>query len=414
MRVLLMPTRPHPQVIPITEPEPTLAPHAVAVRDAQTDMSGFSTRFLIVSLVLGALFVGGVYAVLEIVPRFAGESSASFDSYQEASDAHNSGDYQSAVDALTKDGADSTVDVGSLWLLGESMFLSEDKRALELGRKEKEEEAIALVKAFISDESRTPRERSVAIDTLLGFYFLDRMSNTFDAIFSGQPLQGCIKYQKASSTLVSLRNSILCADQVAYSMYPTARGAIRIASWYNTQHYRTGANPEKRAEATEEMRKKLAEADTLMAQEYGPGASYRLPIALLEHWRSVIYGMLAMHRPDLKINFEANFKKVQSDIHAAPDLVPVQRLLPYQYFYNAAFIYTLGGESRKEEARALLNKLVTLVDSDPDQFFGFLQYMRDQALRKDTGHDYSTDFFEKMSALSPEFNAFVQRYGFEF
>jgi hypothetical protein len=270
-----------------------------------------------------------------------------------------------------------------------------------------EEDAILTVrhlKQNILNANLSRERRAQDIDTLaLTYCTFGRDQDTLKEIFTGEPFN---RFYVEGDGALSARKML----EWAYNdVYKNARTAIQIGRWYPNRALVRPLDPQTVEEYKILSKKYMAEADELNQQEiekFGQVYLNSRRYVSYVYWRIFIRnGLIALGDTTLNAEEErAKYEELRQLIIKQNNATSWQ-FIPFTYIVEANFAHVIDKDDDK--ARALIDKAMDAMRSDPDQKADELaEFIKDSWGQKWGGFVVSS--IQNAAEISPEFKKMVE------
>ncbi len=282
------------------------------------------------------------------------------------------------------------------------------------GEEKKQIDAVRLLKdvytGLVQDAEAPQRFKAYTINKLIDLYYTGRPPRVFKEIFSEGPF---VHLAQGGDEKLMMRK----LAEFSNSIFPTSFAVLRETIWYSGELLdNKKLTQSDRMLYREKIKSSLKEADLIFNNENN-SYTYSAPYTRAaghNHWRAFNLGVIALDERDKRKDFEEAFQTVLS--FRGQDTQGEERsivtTLPYTYFYYAAFLYDIFGQSRINDIHDNLQKLVTIINDDSELhrgiFLAFMKIERDKDLSK---RDHNYRWFTELADVSPVFKEFLVSQG---
>lgn len=263
-----------------------------------------------------------------------------------------------------------------------------------------------------------PTTKAFAINTLFGYIMAGREQYVFDEIFNGEPFG---EYRVENDWSSSVRN----LAELSLSLYPSTEALFRLGQWHSVRLSTTAKDhdvvtEEKRAHADEILKildrsveiypQHLAVANAVKVFPYMVTARYYF-------WRGYLYGSVATVYPQYLPKMEEEYNKLFEFYETERDELGNRRpliagRLTYAHSGYANYLYVIKGESAYPEIREHLDRIIELVEEDPETHAGqFVSLIREQGKLSPDKRGGEYKVFARLAAIHPPYKEFLAKYG---
>lgn len=282
-------------------------------------------------------------------------------------------------------------------------------------------EAVKTAKRQLVELQGNPQAQAGIVARIMGYASNTSDQSVISEVFKDSPLK---ELYVADSVSTSLRN----VAEYSLALTENSPAHLQVGNWHARQllrHYDgvrklSNLDLQKHIDAVKD---RIVKADALYADERAAANQSAVGYLFEPQYRFAIgylYGVLGLFDERYLAKAESSYAAVLEHFTIArnPDgspFVVLEPRVPYTHLNTALFIHEVGGSARAADVRAQLDKLLSVLATNPTRHQGFfVAYMRSIASSTNGGVLPSRARMAELAAIHSNFKVFLEQTGWKF